>query len=94
MEIVNLLPLSRAEVRSKRPNFEKARGDNDWRRARTGRADRRLPRDAAAQRYQATTDMGTDYVKPIVRRDILDIADIEKLGQLPHGRLESSAHQG
>jgi uncharacterized protein len=35
-----------------------------------------------------------DYVKPIVRRDILDIADIEKLGQLPHGRLESSAHQG
>jgi predicted AAA+ superfamily ATPase len=72
MEIVSLLPLSRAEIRGKKPGFLKAAFDSKLGKPEelmigkdlsTSRADWRLPRNAAARRSKATPDMGAGLHK-------------------------------
>src|ERR1700758_475400 len=92
MEVVNLLPLSRAEVRSKRPNFLKAAfdgrlvnpaeamiGDELVQAVLIGGYPEMLRRRDPKRRQT----WALDYVKAIVQRDVRDLADIEKLDQMP-----------
>ena len=92
MEIVNLLPLSRAEVQGKKPAFLKTAFDG-----KLGKPAGMLIGDELVQavliggypemlrrrdskRRQAWV---RDYVKAIVQRDVREIADVEKLDQMP-----------
>lgn len=103
MEVVNLLPLSRAEVRSKRPNFltaafdgrllnpaEAMIGDELVQAVLIGGYPEMLRR-RDPQRRQA---WARDYVKAIVQRDVRDIADIEKLDQMPRLLQVLAHHSG
>lgn len=92
MEIVNLLPLSRAEIRGKKPTFLKtAIAGNVGRPAERMSADElaeavliggypEMLRRKDPKRRQA---WARDYVKAIVQRDVRDIAEVEKLDQMP-----------
>ena len=103
MEVVNLLPLSRAEVRGKRSNFLKAAfdsrlvnpaeaviGDNLIQAVLIGGYPEMLRR-GDVKRRQA---WARDYVKSIVQRDVRDIADIEKLDQMPRLLQVLAHHSG
>ena len=103
MEVVNLLPLSRAEVRGKRSNFLKAAfdsrlvnpaeaviGDNLVQAVLIGGYPEMLRR-GDVKRRQA---WARDYVKSIVQRDVRDIADIEKLDQMPRLLQVLAHHSG
>lgn len=103
MEVVNLLPLSRAELRSKRPNFLKAVfdgklvnpaeamiGDELVQAVLIGGYPEMLRR-RDPKRRQA---WARDYVKAIVQRDVRDIADIEKLDQMPRLLQVLAHHSG
>jgi uncharacterized protein len=103
MEVVNLLPLSRAEVRSKRPNFLKAAfdgrlvnpaeamiGDELVQAVLIGGYPEMLRRRDPKRRQT----WALDYVKAIVQRDVRDIADIEKLDQMPRLLQVLAHHSG
>jgi hypothetical protein len=92
MEIVSLLPLSRAEIRASKPGFLKKAfegqlakapelmiGDDLVRTVLVGGYPEMLRRKDPKRRQA----WASDYVKAIVQRDVRDIADVEKLDQMP-----------
>lgn len=92
MEIVSLLPLSLAEVRRRKPTFlksalegkmgnptERIIGDDLVQAVLIGGYPEMLRRKDARRRRT----WARDYVKAIVQRDVREIADIEKLDQMP-----------
>jgi len=92
MEIVNLMPISRAEIAGKRPGFLKAAfagkvakpgmtliGDDLVRTVLVGGYPEMLRRGDAARRQA----WARDYIKAIVQRDVRDIAEVERLDQMP-----------
>ena len=101
MEIVNLMPISRAEILGKEPTFLKTAfnsklvkpgpdivGDQLVHAVVIGGYPEMLRR-VDSRRRQA---WARDYVKAIVQRDVRDIAEVEKLDQLPR-LLQALAHQ-
>jgi len=101
MEIVNLLPISRAEILGKEPTFLKMAfeskrvkpgpeivGEQLIHAALVGGYPEMLKR-ADSHRRQA---WARDYIKAIVQRDVRDIAEIEKLDRLPL-LIQTLAHQ-
>ncbi|MBI4292649.1 MAG: ATP-binding protein [Betaproteobacteria bacterium] len=100
MEVVSLLPLSRAEVHGGKPKFlknafagelvkppETMIGDELLRTVLTGGYPEMLKRKDALRRQT----WAREYVKAIVQRDVRDVADVEKLDQLPR-LLRALAH--
>jgi hypothetical protein len=92
MEIVTLLPLSRAETAGKRPGFLSAAfagklvkpnaaliGEALVHAVLVGGYPEMLRREDARRRQV----WARDYVKAIVQRDVRDIAEIEKIDQVP-----------
>jgi len=92
MEIINLMPISRAEIAGKNPVFLKAAfngtlakpgpamiGDELVHAVLVGGYPEMLRRENPGRRQT----WARDYVKAIVERDVRDIADVEKLDQLP-----------
>jgi len=92
MQVVNLLPLSRAEIREKRPTFlQKAMagrvakttdgliGDDLVDAVFTGGYPEMIQR-GDRQRRRA---WARSYVNAIVQRDVRDIAEVEKMDQMP-----------
>ncbi len=101
MEIVNLMPLSRAEIRGRKPTFLKSAfegklgkpaemmiGEDLVQTVLIGGYPEMLRR-RDPKRRQAWV---RDYVKAIVQRDVRDIAEVEKLEQMPR-LLQVLAHQ-
>jgi len=101
MEIVNLMPISRAEILSKEPTFLKVafngklvkpgpgiEGDQLVHAVLVGGYPEMLRREDSRRRQA----WARDYVKAIVQRDVRDIAEVEKLDQLPR-LLQALAHQ-
>jgi len=92
MEVVTLLPLSRAEIHGRKPTFlEKAFAGKLVRPSETmvgnelvlavltGGYPEMLRREDARRRQA----WARDYIKAIVQRDVRDVAEVEKLDQLP-----------
>jgi predicted AAA+ superfamily ATPase len=92
MEIINLMPLSRAEIVGTKPSFLKAAftgklvkpgptmiGDELVHAVLVGGYPEMLRRENPRCRQT----WARDYVKAIVQRDVRDIAEVEKLDQLP-----------
>jgi len=103
MEIVNLWPLSRAEIRGKRPNFLKAAfngriansaeitvGDQLVEMVLIGGYPEMLRRRDPRRRQI----WARDYAKAILQRDVRDIAEIEKLDQMPRLLQVLAHHSG
>jgi uncharacterized protein len=101
MEIVNLMPISRAEILGKEPTFLKMafngklvkpgpdiEGDQLVHTVLVGGYPEMLRREDPRRRQA----WARDYVKAIVQRDVRDIAEVEKLDQLPR-LLQALAHQ-
>jgi uncharacterized protein len=101
MEIVNLMPISRAERLGKEPTFLKMafngklvkpgpgiEGDQLVHAVLVGGYPEMLRREDSRRRQA----WARDYVKAIVQRDVRDIAEVEKLDQLPR-LLQALAHQ-
>ena len=101
MEIVNLMPISRAETLGKEPTFLKMafngklvkpgpdiEGDRLVHAVLVGGYPEMLRREDSRRRQA----WARDYVKAIVQRDVRDIAEVEKLDQLPR-LLQTLAHQ-
>ncbi len=92
MEIVTLLPLSHAEILERKPTFvEKAFAGtlskmaevmvgNDLVRTAVAGGYPEMLRRTDPERRQA---WARDYVKALVQRDVRDIAEVEKLQQMP-----------
>lgn len=100
MEIVSLLPLSRAEIYGGKPKFlknafagalvkppETMIAGELLRTVLTGGYPEMLKRKDALRRQT----WARDYIKAIVQRDVRDVADVEKLDQLPR-LLRALAH--
>jgi uncharacterized protein len=92
MEIVTLLPLSRAEIRRTKPGFlegafvgklnkpaEKITGKDLVDMVLVGGYPEMLRRGHPERRRK----WALDYVKAIVQRDVRDVAEVEKLDQMP-----------
>jgi len=92
MEIISLLPLSRAEIRGRKPAFLRAAfagkinkpgetmiGGNLAEAVLTGGYPEMLRRKDSGRRQR----WALDYVKAIVERDVREVADVEKLDQMP-----------
>jgi predicted AAA+ superfamily ATPase len=92
LEILSLMPLSRAEIRHKRPAFlskalsgaivkpsEKQIGDELVHTVLTGGYPEMLRRTDPGRRRA----WARDYVRAIVHRDVRDVADVERLDQMP-----------
>jgi len=103
MEIVNLMPISRAEIAGKRPSFLKTAftgklvkpgqamiGDELVHAVLVGGYPEMLRRKDSRRRQT----WARDYVKAIVQRDVRDIAEIEKLDQLPRLLQVLAHHSG
>ncbi len=101
MEIISLMPISRAEILGKEPTFLKAAfnsklvkpgpdivGDQLIDAVLVGGYPEMLRRKDSRRRQA----WARDYVKAIVQRDVRDIAEVEKLDQLPR-LLQALAHQ-
>lgn len=92
MEVITLLPLSRAEIRGRKPRFLPEAFAGEISRPSETRVGRDLVdlvltggypemlRRSDPKRRQA---WARDYLQAIVRRDVRDIAEIEKLEQIP-----------
>jgi hypothetical protein len=91
LEVVTLLPLSRAETRGRRPAFlrkaftgtlvrppEEVIGDELVQAVLTGGYPEMLRREAPGRRQA----WARDYVQAIVQRDVRDIAEIERLDKM------------
>ena len=103
MEIVDLLPLSRAEIQGIKPTFlEKAFagrlakppetmiGDDLVRAVLVGGYPEMLRREDAKRRQA----WARDYVKAIMQRDVRDVAEVEKLDHLPRLLRVLAHHSG
>jgi predicted AAA+ superfamily ATPase len=103
MEVVNLLPISMAEIAGKKPVFLKTAftgklvkpgaaliGDELMQAVLVGGYPEMLRREAPRRRQT----WARNYVKAIVQRDVRDIADVEKLDQLPRLLQVLAHHSG
>ncbi|HVH69702.1 MAG TPA: ATP-binding protein [Candidatus Dormibacteraeota bacterium] len=92
IEIISLLPLSQSEIRGRKPNFLRAAfagkvdkpaetmiGQNLVEAVLIGGYPEMLRRKDARRRRT----WALDYVKAIVQRDVREIAEVEKLDQMP-----------
>lgn len=103
MEVVTLLPLARAEIRQRRPTFlrkafagtlansteELIGHDLVWA-VLTGGFPEMVRRTEAARRRA----WARDYVRALVQRDVRDIADVERLDQMPRLLRVLAHHSG
>lgn len=92
MEIAALLPLSRAEIRHRRPGFLEAAFAGKLRSPAETMTRRDLvdavlvggyPEMLRRRDPKRRRKWALDYVKAIVQRDVRDIAEVEKLDQMP-----------
>jgi predicted AAA+ superfamily ATPase len=103
MEIVSLLPLSRAEIRGKKPSFLKAAFDSKLGKPTeliigkdlvqtvlTGGYPEMLRREDPKRRQT----WARDYIRAIVQRDVGEVADVEKLDQMPRLLQVLAHHSG
>jgi hypothetical protein len=103
MEIVSLLPLSRAEIRGKKPGFLKAAFDSKLGKPAeliigkdlvqavlTGGYPEMLRREEPKRRQT----WARDYIRAIVQRDVREVADVEKLDQMPRLLQVLAHHSG
>jgi predicted AAA+ superfamily ATPase len=103
METVSLMPLSRAEIKGKKPRFlelaftgklpkpgEAMIGDDLVHAVLVGGYPEMLRREDSRRRQA----WARDYVKAIVQRDVRDIAEVEKLDQLPRLLQALAYHSG
>src|SRR5712691_2722324 len=103
MEIVSLLPLSRAEIRGKKPGFLKAAFDSKLGKPAepmigkdlvqavlTGGYPEMLRREDPKRRQT----WARDYIRAIVQRDVREVADVEKLDQMPRLLQVLAHHSG
>jgi predicted AAA+ superfamily ATPase len=103
MEIVSLLPLSRAEIRGKKPGFLKAAFDSKLGKPAelmigkdlvqavlTGGYPEMLRREDPKRRQA----WARDYIRAIVQRDVREVADLEKLDQMPRLLQVLAHHSG
>ena len=102
MEIVSLLPLSRSEIRGKKPDFlqeprstvevsrpaEPMIGADLIEAVLIGGYPEMLRREDAKRRQA----WARDYIRAIVQRDVREVADVEKLDRMPR-LLQVLAHQ-
>jgi predicted AAA+ superfamily ATPase len=100
---VNLLPLSRAEIRGKKPTFLKIAFDG-----KLGKPAEMMIGDELVQAVliggypemlrrrdpKRRQTWVRDYVKAIVQRDVREIADVEKLDQMPRLLQVVAHHSG
>ena len=101
MEIVNLMPLSRAEIRGRKPTFLKSAFEGKLGKPAEMMIGEDLVQTVLIGGYPEMLRRGDpkrrqtwarDYVKSIVQRDVRDIAEVEKLEQMPR-LLQVLAHQ-
>jgi len=103
MEIVSLLPLSRAEIRGKKPHFLRAAFDSELGKPAelmigedliqavlTGGYPEMLRREDPKRRQT----WARDYIRAIVQRDVREVADVEKLDQMPRLLQVLAHHSG
>ena len=92
MEIVSLLPLSRAEIRGKKPGFLKAAFDSKLGKPADPMIGEDLVQAVLVGGYPEMLRRGDpkrrqtwarDYIRAIVQRDVREVADVEKLDQMP-----------
>jgi hypothetical protein len=92
MEIVSLLPLSRAEIRGRKPVFLQAAFEGKVAKSDEPLMGKDLVQAVLTGGYPEMlrrTDSkrcqtwARDYMKAIVQRDVREIADVEKLDQMP-----------
>jgi predicted AAA+ superfamily ATPase len=92
MEIVSLLPRSRAEIRGKKPGFLKAAFDSKLGKPAEPMIGDDLIRTVLIDGYPEMLRRGDpkrrrtwarDYTRAIVQRDVREVADVEKPDQMP-----------
>ena len=103
MEVVNLLPLSRAEILGRKPTFlEKAFAGKLVKPSETLSAGELLrsvltggyPEMLQRKDEKRRQAWARDYIKAIVQRDVRDVAEVEKLDQLPRLLRVLAHHSG
>ena len=103
MEIVSLLPLSRAEIRDKKPHFLKAAFDGKLRKPAGLMIGEDLVQAVLIGGYPEMLRRGDpkrrqawarDYIRAIVQRDVREVADVEKLDQMPRLLQVLAHHSG
>ena len=101
MEIVSLLPLSRAEIRGKKPGFLKAVFDSKLGKPAEPMIGKDLVQAVLPGGYpemlrredpKRRQTWARDYIRAIVQRDDREVADVEKLDQMPR-LLQVLAHR-
>lgn len=103
MQVVNLLPLSRAEIREKRPTFlQKAMAGRVAKTTETLIGDDLVnavftggyPEMIRRRDRQRRRAWARGYVNAIVQRDVRDIAELEKMDQMPRLLKVLAHHSG
>src|SRR6202140_1426048 len=103
MEIVSLLPLSRNEVRGKKPGFLKAAFDSKLGKPAEPMIGKDLvpavliggyPEMLRRQDPKRRQTWARDYIRAIVQRDVREIVDVEKLDQMPRLLQVLAPHSG
>ena len=103
MEVVNLLPLSQAEIYGHMPTFLKTAF-----RGKLGKPGKSLigkdlvnavliggyPEMLRRKRSERRHAWARDYIRAIVQRDVRDIAEVEKLDQMPRLLQVLAHHSG
>jgi predicted AAA+ superfamily ATPase len=91
MEIVSLLPLSRAEIRGKKPSFLKAAFDSKLGKPAELMIGKDLvqavltggyPEMLRREDHKRRQIWARDYIRAIVQGDVREVADVEKLDQM------------
>ena len=92
MEIVSLLPLSRTEIQGKKPDFLQAAFGGKLRNPADPLIGKDLVHSVLTGGYPEMLRRGDpkrrqiwarDYIRAIVQRDVREVADVEKLDQMP-----------
>jgi len=92
MEIVSLLPLSRTEIQGKKPDFLPAAFGGKLRNPADPLIGKDLVHSVLTGGYPEMLRRGDpkrrqiwarDYIRAIVQRDVREVADVEKLDQMP-----------
>jgi uncharacterized protein len=92
IEIINLLPLSQAEIHRRKPGFLRAAFEGKAGRCGKTMTGRQLvdavltggyPEMLRRKQPERRRAWARDYVRAIVQRDVRDIAEVEKLAQIP-----------
>src|SRR5580658_2471353 len=103
MEIVSLLPLSRAEIRGKKPGFLKAAFDSKLGKPAEPMIGKDLVQAVLIGGYpemlrredpKRRQTWARDYVRALVQRDVREVADVEKLDQMPRLLQVLAHHSG